>query len=68
MTLVFFYPGIQNHARYRVILVAAPMQRVAHARAKHHRRVTPWRVVSLPPTQVVLRFWLLLDALHHLHY
>jgi YD repeat-containing protein len=31
--------------------------------AKHHRRVTSKRVVSLLHVQVVLRFWLLSDAL-----
>jgi hypothetical protein len=37
----YFYRGIQNHTRFRLILVGAPMQRVAHARAKHLGRVTP---------------------------
>jgi hypothetical protein len=36
-----FYQGIRNHARFRLILVGAPTQRVAHARAKHLGRVTP---------------------------
>jgi hypothetical protein len=29
----YFYQGIQNHARSRLILVGAPTQRKAHARA-----------------------------------
>jgi hypothetical protein len=37
----YFYRGIRNHARLRLILVGAPTQRKAHARAKHHGRVTP---------------------------
>jgi hypothetical protein len=37
----YFYQGIRNHTRSRLILVGAPMQRVAHVRAKHHGRVTP---------------------------
>jgi hypothetical protein len=36
-----FYRGIWNHARSRLILVGAPTQREAHARAKHLGRVTP---------------------------
>jgi hypothetical protein len=35
-----FYWGIRNHARSRLILVGAPTQREAHARAKHLGRVT----------------------------
>jgi hypothetical protein len=30
-----FYQGIQNHTRFRPILVGALTQRVAHVRAKH---------------------------------
>jgi hypothetical protein len=45
-----------------------PYARVALAGANHHGRVTPWRVASLLHTQVVLRFRLLSDAPHHLHY
>jgi hypothetical protein len=37
----YFYRGIRNRARSRLILVGAPTQREAHARAKHHGRVTP---------------------------
>jgi hypothetical protein len=37
----YFYRGIQNHARSQLILVGAPTQREAHARAKHLGRVTP---------------------------
>ena len=33
----YFYRGIRNHARFRLILVGAPTQREAHARAKHLR-------------------------------
>jgi hypothetical protein len=33
----YFYQGIRNHARFRLILVGAPTQREAHARAKHLR-------------------------------
>jgi hypothetical protein len=36
-----FYRGIRNKARSRLILIGAPTQREAHARAKHHGRVTP---------------------------
>jgi hypothetical protein len=32
----FFYRGIWNHESFQLILVGAHMQRVAHARAKHH--------------------------------
>jgi hypothetical protein len=35
----YFYRGIRNHARSRLILVGAPTQRVAHTRAKHHNSV-----------------------------
>jgi hypothetical protein len=35
----YFYRGIQNHARSQLILVGAPTQREAHARAKHLGRV-----------------------------
>jgi hypothetical protein len=35
----YFYRGIQNHARFRLILVGA--QTVAHVRAKHLDQVTP---------------------------
>jgi hypothetical protein len=35
----YFYRGIRNHARFRLILVGAPTQREAHARAKHLGRV-----------------------------
>jgi hypothetical protein len=35
----YFYRGIQNHARSRLILVGVPTQRVAQARAKHHALV-----------------------------
>jgi hypothetical protein len=31
-----FYQGIRNKARSRLILVGAPTQKEAHARAKHH--------------------------------
>jgi hypothetical protein len=49
MTLVFL-PRYPNHARFRLILVGAPMQRVvAHVRAKHHGRVTPYRAAGLSP-------------------
>jgi hypothetical protein len=34
------YRGIQNHTRYRLILVGVSTQRKAHASAKHHGRVT----------------------------
>jgi hypothetical protein len=64
----YFYRGIRNHAKTRLILVGAPTQREAHARAKHHGRVTPQRVVGLLHAQVVLHFALLLDAPHCLHY
>jgi hypothetical protein len=37
----YFYQGIWNHARSRLILVGAPTQRVAQTRAKHHDRVIP---------------------------
>ena len=37
----YFYQGIWNHARSRLILIGAPTQREAHARAKHLGRVTP---------------------------
>jgi hypothetical protein len=36
----YFYRGIQNHARSRLILVDAPTQREAYATAKHLGRVT----------------------------
>jgi hypothetical protein len=36
----YFYRGIQNHARSRLILVGAPTQRITHMRAKHYGRVT----------------------------
>jgi hypothetical protein len=36
-----FYQGIRNHVRFWLILVGAPTQREAHARAKHLGRVTP---------------------------
>jgi hypothetical protein len=36
-----FYRGIRNCARSQLILVGAPTQREAHARAKHISRVTP---------------------------
>jgi hypothetical protein len=36
----YFYRGIHNRARSRLILVGAPTQREAHASAKHHGRVT----------------------------
>jgi hypothetical protein len=36
-----FYRGIRNQARFRLILVGAPTQRVARARPKHLGRVTP---------------------------
>jgi hypothetical protein len=35
-----FYRGIRNHARFRLILIDAPTQREAHARAKNLGRVT----------------------------
>jgi hypothetical protein len=35
----YFYQGIHNHARFRLILVGNPTQKEAHARAKHHGRV-----------------------------
>jgi hypothetical protein len=38
------------------------MQRVAHTRAKHLSRVTPYQAASLLYAQVVLRFRLLSDA------
>jgi hypothetical protein len=37
----YFYRGIRNHASSQLILVGAPKQREARARAKHHGRVTP---------------------------
>jgi hypothetical protein len=37
----YFYQGIRNRARSRLILVGAPTQREAHARAKHLGWVTP---------------------------
>jgi hypothetical protein len=37
----YFYRGIRNHARYGLILIGAPTQREAHAKAKHHGQVTP---------------------------
>jgi hypothetical protein len=64
----YFYRGIRNHARSRLILIGAPTQREAHARAKYHGRVTPYRAVSLLHAQVVLRFQLLSDASCRLHY
>jgi hypothetical protein len=64
----YFYWGIRNHARSRLILVGAPTQRETHARAKHLGRVTPQRVVGLLHAQVVLRFRLLSDAPRRLHY
>jgi hypothetical protein len=36
-----FTKVIRNRARSRLILVGAPTQREAHARAKHLGRVTP---------------------------
>jgi hypothetical protein len=36
-----FYRGIRNRARSQLILVGAPTQREAHARAKHLGQVTP---------------------------
>jgi hypothetical protein len=36
-----FHRRIRNRARSRLILVGAPTQREAHARAKHLGRVTP---------------------------
>jgi hypothetical protein len=51
-----FYRGIRNRAMSQLILVGAPTQKVAHARAKHHGRITPWIVVGLLHAQVVLRF------------
>jgi hypothetical protein len=38
---LYFYRGIQNHARFWLNLVGAPTQREAHAMAKHLGRVTP---------------------------
>jgi hypothetical protein len=35
-----FYRGIRNRARSQLILVGAPTQREANARAKNHGRVT----------------------------
>jgi hypothetical protein len=46
---------MRNHARFRLILVGDPTQRVAHARAKHLLQVVP-------------RFRLLSDAPRRLHY
>jgi hypothetical protein len=43
----YFYWGIQNHARSRLILIGAPTQKEAHARAKHLGRVTPQRTAGL---------------------
>jgi hypothetical protein len=37
----YFYRGIRNHARSRLILVGVPTQREAHARAKHLGQGTP---------------------------
>jgi hypothetical protein len=37
----YFYRGIGNHTRFRLILVGAPTQREAHVRTKHLGRVTP---------------------------
>jgi hypothetical protein len=37
----YLYQGIQNHVRSRLILVGAPTQKEAHARAKHLSWVTP---------------------------
>jgi hypothetical protein len=64
----YFYRGIRNHARSRLILVGAPTQSVAHARAKHHGRVTPQRATGLLHMQVVLPFRLLSDAPRCLQY
>jgi hypothetical protein len=65
----YFYRGIRNHAMSRLILVGAPTQREAHARAKHHGRVTPCREPrAFLHTQVVLRFWLISDAPRRIHY
>jgi hypothetical protein len=64
----YFYRGIRNHARSQLILIGAPTQREAHARAKHLGRVTPYRVVGLLYAQVVLHLWLLTDAPRRLHY
>jgi hypothetical protein len=36
----YFYRGIRNRARSRLIVVGAPTQREAHARAKHLGQVT----------------------------
>jgi hypothetical protein len=63
----YFYRGIRNRARSRLILVGAPTQREAHARAKHHGRVTPYRATGLFHVQVVLRFRLFSDTPRRLH-
>jgi hypothetical protein len=64
----YFYGGIRNRARSRLILVGTPTQSEAHARAKHLGRVTPYRAAGLLHAQVVLRFGLLSDAPRRLHY
>jgi uncharacterized protein (DUF2252 family) len=68
MTPLFLLKYIRNHARSQLILVGAPTQMEAHARAKHLGRVTPSRVVGLLHAQVVLRFRLLSYTPRHLHY
>jgi hypothetical protein len=64
----YFYWSIQNRARSWLILIGAPTQRVAHATAKHHGRVTSKRVMGLLHVQFMIRFRLLSDAPRLLHY
>jgi hypothetical protein len=56
---MYFYRGIRNHARSRLILIGAPTQRKAHMRAFS---------TGLLHAQVVLRFRLLSDTPLRLHY